>query len=130
MACFSLRDIDFCKIESRPTSVQLLQSLQLKRFNDATTTSTTTSSSSSPTPTSTNPVTARTSQPTYANANNNNNTNNNAELPRFQYIFYLDFLASELDDRTQNALAHLREQSQFVRVLGSYPRGGTGPKAG
>ena len=121
MACFSLRDIDFCKIESRPTSVQLLQSLQLKRFNDATT-------SSSPTPTSTNTVTARTSQPNYANANNNNN--NNAELPRFQYIFYLDFLASELDDRTQNALAHLREQSQFVRVLGSYPRGGTGPKAG
>ena len=30
LACFSLRDIDFCKIESRPTSVQLLQSLQLK----------------------------------------------------------------------------------------------------
>ena len=123
MACFSLRDIDFCKIESRPTSVQLLQSLQLKRFNDATTTSTTTSSST--TPTSTNTVTTRTSQPNY-----NTNTNNNAELPRFQYIFYLDFLASELDDRTQNALAHLREQSQFVRVLGSYPRGGTGPKAG
>ena len=30
LACFSLRDVDFCKIESRPTSVQLLQSLQLK----------------------------------------------------------------------------------------------------
>ena len=28
LACFSLRDIDFCKIESRPTSVKLLQFLQ------------------------------------------------------------------------------------------------------
>lgn len=30
LACFTLRDIDFCKIESRPTSVDLLQQLQLK----------------------------------------------------------------------------------------------------
>jgi hypothetical protein len=40
-----------------------------------------------------------------------------------RYTFYLDFLASELDDRTQNALLHLREQSDYVRVLGSYPKG-------
>ena len=39
-----------------------------------------------------------------------------------RYTFYLDFLAPELDDRAQNALMHLREQAQFVRVLGSYPR--------
>ena len=31
-------------------------------------------------------------------------------------------MASEFEDRTQNALLHLREQSQFVRVLGSYPK--------
>jgi glutamyl-tRNA reductase len=34
----------------------------------------------------------------------------------------LEFLASEFEDRTQNALLHLKEQSQFVRVLGSYPK--------
>ena len=39
-----------------------------------------------------------------------------------RYTFYLDFLASEFDDRTQNALLHLREQSDYVRVLGSYPK--------
>lgn len=31
LACFSLRDIDFCKIESRPTSVDLLRSLKFKK---------------------------------------------------------------------------------------------------
>lgn len=36
----------------------------------------------------------------------------------------MDFLASEFDDRTQNALYHLREQSEYVRVLGSFPKGG------
>jgi len=40
-----------------------------------------------------------------------------------RYTFYLDFLASEFDDRTQNALHHLREQSEYVRILGSYPKG-------
>ena len=40
-----------------------------------------------------------------------------------RYAFYLDFIASEYDDRAQNALMHLKEQAQFVRVLGSYPRG-------
>lgn len=87
LACFSLRDIDFCKIESRPTSVDLLQHLQFK-------------SKQSP-----------------------KNDGMNGELPRFRYTFYLDFLASEFDDRTQNALHHLKEQSEYVRVLGSYPKG-------
>lgn len=36
----------------------------------------------------------------------------------------MDFLASEFDDRAQNALHHLREQSQYVRVLGSFPKNG------
>lgn len=39
-----------------------------------------------------------------------------------RYTFYLDILASELDDRAQNALMHLKEQAHFVRVLGSFPR--------
>jgi hypothetical protein len=44
-----------------------------------------------------------------------------ADLPRFRYCFYLDFLANQLDENAQNALAHLREQSDFLRILGSYP---------
>lgn len=40
-----------------------------------------------------------------------------------RYTFYLDYLAAEYEDRSQNALLHLREQSEYVRVLGSYPTG-------
>jgi hypothetical protein len=43
------------------------------------------------------------------------------ELPRFRYCFYLDITESELDERVQNALHHLREQSDYCRILGSYP---------
>ncbi len=43
-------------------------------------------------------------------------------LPGFRYCFYLDFLASELDETAQNALAHLRDQADFLRILGSYPQ--------
>ena len=49
-------------------------------------------------------------------------TRNKADLPRFRYCFYLDFLASPGDENYQNALSHLREQAEFVRVLGSYPQ--------
>jgi prephenate dehydratase len=44
-----------------------------------------------------------------------------ADLPRFRYCFYLDFLANQLDETAQNALSQLREQSDFMRILGSYP---------
>lgn len=47
---------------------------------------------------------------------------NKAQLPRFRYCFYLDFLANELDENTQHALSHLREQADFMRNLGSYPQ--------
>ena len=33
-------------------------------------------------------------------------------------------IGSELDEAARAAIFHLREQSPFVRVLGSYPRGG------
>eukprot|EP00979_Chaetoceros_neogracilis_P017906 scaffold10532_cov449-Chaetoceros_neogracile.AAC.23 len=86
LACFSLREIDFSKIESRPTSASLLNYLKFK---------------------------------SQALGKKNRNA---ADLPRFRYCFYLDFLASELDENAQNALHHLKEQAEFCRILGSYPQ--------
>ncbi|XP_042506304.1 arogenate dehydratase 2-like isoform X2 [Macadamia integrifolia] len=39
----------------------------------------------------------------------------------FDYLFYLDFEVSMADQRSQNALGHLKEFATFLRVLGSYP---------
>ena len=41
----------------------------------------------------------------------------------WEYMFYVDFLAREDEPRVQNALRHLAELADFMRVLGSYPRG-------
>jgi len=86
LACFSLREIDFSKIESRPTSASLLNFLRFK------------------------------------NRALGKKSRNQADLPRFRYCFYLDFLANELDESAQNALHHLKEQAEFCRILGSYPQ--------
>ncbi len=40
----------------------------------------------------------------------------------WEYLFYLDFIGSQSDEKCAHALAQLREFSTFVRVLGSYPR--------
>lgn len=86
LSCFSLRDIDCSKIESRPTSASLLTFLKFK-----------------------NQQLGRKKKPS-------------VPLPRFRYCFYLDFLAGELEENTQNAISHLREQADFLRILGSYPQ--------
>mmetsp|Transcript_10761 Transcript_10761/g.16242 ORF Transcript_10761/g.16242 Transcript_10761/m.16242 type:complete len:618 (+) Transcript_10761:213-2066(+) len=86
LACFSLREIDFSKIESRPTSASLLNYLKFKHLASG------------------------------------KKSRNQADLPRFRYCFYLDFLACELDENAQNALHHLKEQAEFCRILGSYPQ--------
>jgi prephenate dehydratase len=41
----------------------------------------------------------------------------------WEYLFYLDFLASEDDPKAQKALGHLAELADMPRVLGSYPKG-------
>lgn len=85
LACFSLREIDFSKIESRPTSASLLSFLKFR------------------------------------SETRGKRSRTRHDIPRFRYCFYLDFLESELDERSQYALSHLREQADFCRILGSYP---------
>jgi prephenate dehydratase len=41
----------------------------------------------------------------------------------WEYLFYVDLLGREDEPRVQNALRHLAELAQFLRVLGSYPKG-------
>jgi prephenate dehydratase len=40
----------------------------------------------------------------------------------WEYLFYLDFLDREDNPRVQNALRHLAELADFMRVLGTYPK--------
>lgn len=41
----------------------------------------------------------------------------------WEYLFYLDLLARVDAPNTQNALSHLRELADYLRVLGCYPKG-------
>jgi prephenate dehydratase len=41
----------------------------------------------------------------------------------WEYLFYVDFLGREDSPNAQNALNHLRELADFLRVLGCYPKG-------
>ena len=125
LACFTLRDIDFCKIESRPTSVRVLQFLQYKEQKAARGVGLERDENSRDKKKK-NPFYEETdSMVQYWRGYKGAQVGmEQQDLPRFRYTFYLDFLASEFDDNAQNALLHLREQSTFVRILGSYPRGG------
>jgi len=87
LACFSLRDIDCSKIESRPTSVSLLNYLKFR-----------------------------------SQQKKNGSKREELSVPRFRYCFYLDFLDGKLSSNSESALANLREFTDYVRILGSYPR--------
>jgi prephenate dehydratase len=41
----------------------------------------------------------------------------------WEYLFYLDFLGRDDTQNAQNALNHLREVADYLRVLGCYPKG-------
>ena len=41
----------------------------------------------------------------------------------WEYLFYLDLLGSAEDEKVQKALGHLAELADFLRVLGTYPKG-------
>ena len=41
----------------------------------------------------------------------------------WEYLFYLDFLGRADSPQALNALGHLRELADYLRVLGSYPKG-------
>jgi prephenate dehydratase len=41
----------------------------------------------------------------------------------WEYLFYLDFLGRADSPVAVNALNHLREVADFLRVLGCYPKG-------
>jgi arogenate/prephenate dehydratase len=86
LACFSLRDIDFSKIESRPTSASLLNFLKFRSQQKG------------------------------------RKSRNQADLPRFRYCFYLDFLAGELDENTQNAVSITLVEALWIQFLVAYPR--------
>ena len=40
----------------------------------------------------------------------------------WEYLFYLDFLGNTNEDNTRKALDHLQELTEFLEVLGCYPR--------
>lgn len=40
----------------------------------------------------------------------------------WEYFFYIDFLGSAEEKQCKNALRHLEEIAEFVKILGSYPR--------
>ena len=45
----------------------------------------------------------------------------------WEYFFYLDFLGDTDEPRCRNALRHLEELTEFLHVLGSYPRAKNNP---
>lgn len=43
----------------------------------------------------------------------------------WEYLFYMDFLGNPKGEKSRNALNHLEELTEFLKVLGSYPQDAT-----
>ncbi|MDA2923281.1 prephenate dehydratase [Acidobacteria bacterium AH-259-L09] len=48
----------------------------------------------------------------------------------WEYLFYLDFIGNIEEEKTRNALNHLKEIAEFLEVLGCYSRDVTHPEKG
>lgn len=44
----------------------------------------------------------------------------------WEYLFYLDFLGDPAETRVRNAMSHLREMTELLAVLGTYPEAAAG----
>ncbi len=42
----------------------------------------------------------------------------------WEYLFYLDFMGRPEEEHSRNALNHLRELADLLRILGTYPAAG------
>jgi len=40
----------------------------------------------------------------------------------WEYFFYVDFMGNPNEEKSQNALRHLKEMTTYLRILGSYPK--------
>lgn len=104
LGCFSMRDIDLVKVESRPCKPHVIAKLERLSYSISGGMQSTGLPSRPP---------------------EQRHTEQGRPQPAFRYLFYVDFLGSIEDAKVINAFRNLQELTTFFRMLGCYPRGGT-----